>query len=163
MRLPDVRNFGSHEANYRTPDIYSLQHGVGERSVTVPSDEALCLCTCLKLDQNPVLRNDGRTSRMAAFWSELARHGHIIPRKIIFFHGARLPIPGFRWAPASLLGVHRLTDFDPAAIDSNGLTAEFAAIDCSFSHTPLQADESMLEQALGDMCDRWYVKLSTGD
>lgn len=78
----------------------ALQH----RSVTVSTDEALCISTLLSLDLHAVLSVPAE-DRMRVVWEKLAESKHGIPAAIIFFTGRRMDVAGFRWAPASLLSV----------------------------------------------------------
>jgi hypothetical protein len=76
----------------------ALQH----RSVTVPSDEAICAATLMKVELEYVLEDEDQKNRMARFWERVARDIGI-PAKIIFFEDNRLHLPGWGWAPLSLL------------------------------------------------------------
>ena len=90
--------------------IYShLAQSLGYRSTTNIDDELLCVASVigsnvksyadLKVDKNPTLT---AAIRMKAFLEEIGR----FRQGIIFNNYKRLTIPGFRWAPVSLLG-HR--------------------------------------------------------
>jgi len=70
------------------------------RKTSVQEDEAVCLASLLELDTQSVVQKTGAGERMAEFWRLVGK----IPGEIVFAHGERLKIPGYRWAPASFLG-----------------------------------------------------------
>jgi len=77
-----------------------LQH----RSVTVASDEALCIATLLTLPLKDIISVDDAQKRMQHVWKLIAERWHGgLPSQMIFFEEPRLTAQGWRWAPASLL------------------------------------------------------------
>jgi hypothetical protein len=74
------------------------------RTVTVASDEGLCLSTLLSLDVAYIAGVQDRDERMARVWREIARVVGGIPPRVIFYEDNTIPLPGWRWAPRSLLG-----------------------------------------------------------
>ncbi|CZR51503.1 uncharacterized protein PAC_01380 [Phialocephala subalpina] len=99
-----------------------LDRALQFRSVSVASDEPLCIATLLSFDLHAVLQLRDQESRMEKVWElVIAKHGGI-PSQIIFFEEQKLSRPGWRWAPKTLLnsqsGLHgpntRITRwFDP--------------------------------------------------
>lgn len=80
------------------------------RGVTNPSDEPLCIGTLLGLNIEDIYRagignapEEETQLRMQKVW-DLIWPCYGIPAQVIFFEEARIPILGWRWAPASLLG-----------------------------------------------------------
>ena len=73
---------------WNRPNIMNMKLAIEDRSVTVASDEALCLCTCLNLDQSAVVHAED-PDRMVAFWTALGASGLPIPKHAIFFTGPR--------------------------------------------------------------------------
>ncbi|KAK5120879.1 hypothetical protein LTR85_005946 [Meristemomyces frigidus] len=101
--LRRLRNFGWNDRSRADPGIVDVQMVLRGRSVTVPTDEPLCLCTCMNIEQNAVLQVP-ESERMAAFWQTIGTSGKTLPNNVLFFAGQRLEQPGVRWAPASFLG-----------------------------------------------------------
>lgn len=71
-----------------------LQH----RSTSVASDEAICTAALMGFDVEQFARTEPE-KRMALFWSLVTK----VPRAVLGITTAKLPIPGLRWAPESLL------------------------------------------------------------
>jgi hypothetical protein len=91
--------------------IQDLSH----RSVTVASDEPICIATLLGLplehfDPSPTME-------------DIYRSQSSLPQDILFVGGARLTSPGYRWAPATFLQQHSVlnSDEEPATILKEGL------------------------------------------
>jgi hypothetical protein len=83
--------------------LVRLDRALQYRSVTVASDEPLCIGTLLSLDLRAILECRTEESRMAKMWELfIAKHGGV-PAQIIFFEEQKLTQPGWRWAPKSLL------------------------------------------------------------
>ena len=76
-----------------------LSHSVAKRSTTVATDEPLCLATIAGVNLDKILEYIPE-ERMKGFWSLLGKYS----RSLIFWQGPRLVDPGYRWAPASLVG-----------------------------------------------------------
>ncbi|KAM3076246.1 hypothetical protein ACMFMG_006246 [Clarireedia jacksonii] len=88
------------------------------RSVTVASDEAICGSILMDFDlkyllapsknrepgededHDVVITQSEADERMSRFWE---MHASDVPIPILFVPGAKLPIEGFSWAPASLI------------------------------------------------------------
>ncbi|KAF4631256.1 hypothetical protein G7Y89_g6870 [Cudoniella acicularis] len=74
------------------------------RSVSVPSDEPLCIGALLGLDLDAILAvPETQEARMQKVWELVAAKHSGIPAQILFFEEERLSTPGFGWAPKSLL------------------------------------------------------------
>ena len=76
-----------------------IAHALRHQSTSVSTDEALCLGLLLRLDMK-ALTEAPADERMKKLWS-LVPHP---PPRLVFWIGPRLTEPGFRWAPATLLG-----------------------------------------------------------
>lgn len=90
------------EQQLKGPDLAHLDHALKHRSVSVASDEALCIATLMGFPTSSIVERSG-DDRMQQIWSLLA-FSHQVPAQIIFLMGERLGQPGWRWAPKSLLG-----------------------------------------------------------
>ncbi|RDW85313.1 hypothetical protein BP6252_02903 [Coleophoma cylindrospora] len=99
-----LRSFFYHE-DYQRPqvDLSILDSALKHRSVTVASDEPLCIGTLMSLDMS-VITSVAEQSRMGQVWDLLIKSTCGVPSGIIFLPEARLDTPGLRWAPRSLLG-----------------------------------------------------------
>lgn len=136
------------EYAYRHPPI-ELQRvfdATRGRAVSVATDEPLCLSTHIGLTQNSIISAPIKL-RMEAFWAAMSDHGKEIPSTILFHSGSRLVTPGFRWAPASLLGSirspFRWQKGDPVArLTSSGLHVQFPGWE--FRSRPLHGKPSSL-------------------
>ena len=166
--LKRLRELVSYGPGRETRDITEIAKAVENRSVTVASDEPLCLCTGRDLDQSTVVNVDG-SERMEAFWMALALANHVIPKNIIFFTGPRLPSIGARWAPASLLGSNYFYSFDRpkstdqvASINAEGLSANFPAFEYSAIHSLSSIEESQVTAALQEFRFVRFARLSEG-
>jgi hypothetical protein len=73
------------------------------RSVSVPSDEALCIGTLMSLNISAILAVAKKEDRMQKVWELIASSGEGIPSAVIFFEESKIDAPGWRWAPRSLL------------------------------------------------------------
>lgn len=85
-------------------DLYSLDGAFQHRSVSVPSDEPLCICTLMDLPVIKVL--EGRSdvySRMAKVWELIASKYGALPSAIIMLGFPKVDLEGFRWAPKTML------------------------------------------------------------
>ncbi|KAJ6512733.1 hypothetical protein C8R45DRAFT_961195 [Mycena sanguinolenta] len=126
-----------------------LAHAVQQRTTTRMSDEAICTATILDLDLHDILdvsvdkdqflhlSEDDRKKaidkvlaarRMEVFLKQM----RIFRTGIIFHHQKRLQKEGYRWAPATMMGVHPgqfSRGIDQAAAVSfkgNGLSVRFS-------------------------------------
>ncbi|KAJ3939439.1 uncharacterized protein N0V96_010215 [Colletotrichum fioriniae] len=80
------------------------------RNVTVASDEVICLATLLNLRINSTqgvvpLIGHGETPEegMCELWRRLQALGGSLPSDLIFSSVPRVQVPGYRWAPATLV------------------------------------------------------------
>jgi hypothetical protein len=118
-------------------DLFTVNAALQYRSVSVPSDEPLCVACLLSLPMTPLLEEKVQEKdRMMILWKLIANKYGGIPSSIIFFEDKRIDTPGSRWAPASLLTARRqLHGFDTRALrwsdtnlgkpSSNGLKVRF--------------------------------------
>ena len=81
-----------------------LQRALDFRTVTVPSDEPLCIATLMDLDPKYVGSGSDAEQRMVRVWELINRAQGGLPSRIMFYLEQALSAPGWRWAPASLLG-----------------------------------------------------------
>lgn len=99
----------------KTPsDLVHLQRALHFRTVSVAADEPLCIATLMGLDTRRVAAPASHQDRMVRVWEQLARlpgddngDGNVaqgIPVRLIFFLEEPLDVPGWRWAPRTLLG-----------------------------------------------------------
>lgn len=92
--------------------LLKLQWALNSRSVSVSSDEPLCIATLLGLDVTRVLNESSAQRKMAVVWEMAARMLNGLPPMAIFFVDNPMDIEGFRWAPRSLLAADSLGDQD---------------------------------------------------
>jgi hypothetical protein len=107
------------------------------RTTSKAEDEVPALATLFGIDTQRIIETESLDERMAAFWIAL-REKVGIPMNILFLNGAKLPIPGLRWAPRSLLNAGKQLSLlaPPSGVDkynvflsSNGtLTAKYVVI-----------------------------------
>ncbi|KAK3324453.1 hypothetical protein B0T19DRAFT_477349 [Cercophora scortea] len=141
-RFEDLRTivFASDTAKPTAPNSHpthklyqAIQAAVDYRSVSVASDEAVCISTLLdrglkrvlnvelpeenvteihptdrtkdKLPRSWLERDKQRAAeRMRIVWEEIAKADDGIPARMVFLVDTPLPQPGWGWAPESLLG-----------------------------------------------------------
>lgn len=85
--------------------LVSLQRALHFRTVSDPADEPLCIATLLSLDQAYVVAASALQDRMVRVWELVAKKlGGSVPARILFSSDETLDVPGWRWAPRSLLG-----------------------------------------------------------
>ncbi|RBR06229.1 uncharacterized protein FIESC28_11139 [Fusarium coffeatum] len=77
-------------------DVFSA---VYHRSTSMLADEALCLAALLDFDVGRIAAFSSAEDRMLEFW----RMFHNVPRRIIFRQEPKMNVPGFHWAPRTLL------------------------------------------------------------
>ncbi|GAB1740324.1 hypothetical protein NU219Hw_g5433t1 [Hortaea werneckii] len=172
--LKRLRNFGGisgarggddHDKRHREPSVVDVHMAFRNRSVSVPSDEALCLCTCLAIDQTLVVQapND---QRLAAFWSAMRHAGRTVPNSLLFLDGPRHFQQGLRWAPVSFLGSTsswsglrkaKFTD-ELAHISPQGLLVKLPAIEISVSRVPSSTEERAWAEIMPDLVNVFFAR-----
>ncbi|KAI6840569.1 hypothetical protein KC342_g2797 [Hortaea werneckii] len=171
--LKRLRNFGGiserrrddKDSRRREPSLVDVHMAFRNRSVSVASDEALCLCTCLAIDQTLVVQalND---QRLAAFWSTMRHAGRTVPSSLLFFHGPRHSQEGLRWAPISFLGSSfswsglrkaKFTD-EVAHISSRGLLVYLPAIEISASQVRSIGEERAWAKIMPDLANVFFAR-----
>ena len=140
-----LRHFFYAEEGDPGVDLESIDQTLQFRSVSVAADEPLLIGGLLSLDTAYIL--DGpEDSRMQRLWSLMPLAPRGILTNILFNRGSRLPQPGFRWAPASLLavkgpqdGLLRSTDVNDSAIGLTpaGLHVCLAAFPIKIASAPI--------------------------
>ncbi|KAJ3496823.1 hypothetical protein NLG97_g2375 [Lecanicillium saksenae] len=89
---------------YHYPQLLLLTRAIHFRTVSVPSDEPLCLAVLMSLEiEGLTLMRDGE-ERMARVWAAIAERFGGISTALVFFLEDTLSMKGWRWAPKSLLG-----------------------------------------------------------
>ncbi|QIW98724.1 hypothetical protein AMS68_004242 [Peltaster fructicola] len=76
--------------------------GLAHRSVSVASDEPLCIATVLGLDTVEMSRTPN-DQRMQLLWEMICRHEQGVKKSVVFNTLARMDKPGFRCFPSSFL------------------------------------------------------------
>ncbi|KAI6874735.1 hypothetical protein KC323_g601 [Hortaea werneckii] len=178
--LKRLRNFGGisearsdDDKNNRRqePSLVDVHMAFRNRSVSVPSDEALCLCTCLAIDQTLVVQAT-TDQRLAAFWSAMRHAGRRVPNSLLFFNGPRHAQEGLRWAPISFLGSTsswsglRKANFtdEVAHISSEGLLVYLPAIEISVSQVLSTAEERAWAKVMPDLVNVFFARdTASGD
>lgn len=96
------------------PDLSVINAALQYRSVSVPSDEPLCIACLLSMSTKPMLEKAvPENDRMKILWKLIAEKQGGIPASVIFFEDTRIDAIGWRWAPASLLTTRpQLQTFD---------------------------------------------------
>ncbi|TQW00868.1 HET domain-containing protein [Cordyceps javanica] len=90
--------------SYHKPQLVILQRSIHFRTVSVQSDEPLCIAVLMNLQiEGLTLMTDGQ-QRMARVWSALAEALDGISTSLVFYLEETLSMKGWRWAPKSLLG-----------------------------------------------------------
>ena len=93
-------------------EIATLDRSLQFRNVSVPTDEPLCIGTLMDLNLNEILNVKEKNVRMQKVWQLIAAKKGGLPMQVIFFQEPRIDVPGWRWAPKSLLtwdgGSHEL-------------------------------------------------------
>ena len=122
------------------PDFNIIMQAVSHRSVSVASDEVLCLGALFGLDVEVLASTEH--CRSAGMWSSLCEAKHV-PSSVIFLRGPKLEESGYRWAPKTCLGPRKRVDtisaFEriPASLLQRGLLVQFPGIILS---TPAYVD-----------------------
>ncbi|KAI4282294.1 MAG: hypothetical protein L6R38_003028 [Xanthoria sp. 2 TBL-2021] len=74
-------------------------HSLRTRSVSVPTDEALCLVNIMDMDLTRVT-TVAPTKRMEVFWRTFEK----VPKSFLFSKASKMPVEGIHWAPSSFMG-----------------------------------------------------------
>lgn len=81
-------------------DLLSTRRNLKTRSVSVASDEALCVACLMKMELEDIV-DAPEMKRMEVLWWKIGQ----VPSGMAFSRAAdKLSTPGLRWAPASFLG-----------------------------------------------------------
>ena len=111
-------------------DLGSIEAGLQNRSVTVPSDEPLLIANLLDLDVEDILKgpcplancagfdSDHSHSRIHRMWLLMPTAFQGIPKTILYRVGPRLSELSFRWAPSTLLHKQPLNDMLQSRVQS---------------------------------------------
>lgn len=89
--------------------LHTLMAGLGGRSTSWASDEAICISTLMDLDLKPILDfpsddPDCASLRMTAMWKQWP----VVPSGIIFNKAPRLTQKGYRWAQSTFIRTSHL-------------------------------------------------------
>lgn len=103
------------------PQLIMLQRLLHFRTVSVPSDEPLCISTIMGLEIEGLTSMTCGEQRMIEIWRALSAAFNGLPSTLVFFLEETLSTPGWRWAPNSLLA--SLTGDSTLTIDDR--TARF--------------------------------------
>ncbi len=133
-------------------DLGSIEDGLQNRSVSVPSDEPLLIANLLDLDVVDILNGPCPLTNCADFgcghsrihrlWLLMPTTFQGIPKTILHRVGPRLDEPSFRWAPSTLLYKeplnHRLQskNMDRGIPTSRGLLVCFTGYSFSMARCP---------------------------
>ena len=79
-----------------------LDRSLQFRSVTVDTDEGLCICNLLRLPPDAIAAIPEST-RMSQVWRLIDKHYGGVPQRVLCLRFPRLKTKGFRWAPKTLL------------------------------------------------------------
>ncbi|KAG5973860.1 hypothetical protein E4U55_000231 [Claviceps digitariae] len=85
------------------PSLSTLQRALHFRTVSVASDEPLCISTLMNLDTMYIASATTAEERMARVWEKLAQDQGGISARVLFYLDDKINMPGWRWAPKSLL------------------------------------------------------------
>lgn len=86
------------------PQLLTLQRALQFRTVSVASDEPLCISTLMSLDTKYIAAASDTETRMIRTWELLNKLHNGLPPRLIFYADEVLSTHGWRWAPRSLLG-----------------------------------------------------------
>ena len=131
------------------------------RSVSVLTDEALCLFCLLGLDMR-LITGVPPCARMKTFWHSVPN----VPRALIFSKAPqKIECPGLRWAPTTFLGMLPRnhwggppdTDDDRGGVPTNrGLVVEFPGL--VFTPHLLRSDDPIVNGFFfEDLNENWHV------
>lgn len=82
------------------------------RSTSVAADEGLCLGNLVDIDATLLVKARNGHQRMAVIWTEMMRDLDTANASPIFWAGPKLPLAGYRWAPATLMHKQGVTDVE---------------------------------------------------
>lgn len=94
---------GENKLDANMPRLTLLDEALLYRSVTVPTDEALCIGTLMRLDLRKILSVEPKEDRMQKVWELIGNSEEGIPAHVIFLEESKIEIPGWRWALKSFL------------------------------------------------------------
>ena len=106
--LPDLANYyrcPAEDTRHRRPIIAEILPALEYRSTTKAVDEPLCLAHILKLDASRLVVIDDANHRMEQLLKMFSENGTTFPKRFLFTREPKLPIDGFRWAPASFMSL----------------------------------------------------------
>ena len=103
QRLVELFAFYSPDPTALSTNFQLVADALRFRSVSVKTDEPILMGNLLNLPVAQIIEHSEPQRQMQVLWSLIASVPHMIPGSIIFWVGQRLDLPGFRWAPASLL------------------------------------------------------------
>lgn len=83
-----------------TQQFHALYSSLAFRTTSVREDECLCLGALFGFDVGKIAKVRGHEGRMLEFWKSYTH----IPTQVLHVLEERLQIPGYRWAPRTLLG-----------------------------------------------------------
>ena len=86
----------------RQQKAHIIGYGIQDRSVSVSSDEPLCLSTLFDLEVAKVAEKPP-LERMQEVWRLLSETDLQIPLPLLFSSSPRLTTPGYRWAPSTII------------------------------------------------------------
>jgi len=98
---------GSFFLDTKPPTLKVLDESLKYRSVSVATDEPLCIGTLMSLDLDAILSVQPKEDRMQKIWELVAALHGGITSQIIFFQELRIDTPGWKWAPKSLLQMQK--------------------------------------------------------
>jgi hypothetical protein len=107
FRLDAFFRSDHHNVSGDWPNLIVLDQALQFRSVSVATDEALCIGTLMSLDLAAILAVRPKEDRMQKVWELLALKYGGISTDLIFFEEDRIDAPGWRWAPRSLLSIQK--------------------------------------------------------
>ena len=116
LALDSMREFWRIDAFFKSdehnvpgehPNLTVLDQALQFRSVSVASDEPLCIGTLMSLDLPAILGVEPKEDRMQKVWELLAAKNGGISAHVIFFEEQRIDAKGWRWAPKSLLSFEK--------------------------------------------------------
>ncbi|KAJ4377263.1 hypothetical protein N0V83_000087 [Neocucurbitaria cava] len=90
------------EGFLEVPVLGKLLAALRNRSVTVATDEPICIANLLEIDVKDIYEGEQRAPTMEDIWRRI----DAIPADILFASCPRLCKPGLRWAPRSFLNAH---------------------------------------------------------
>ena len=128
---PQYSAFSNYIGDHANVDLRRVSKALRFRSVSVATDEPLCLANLFGLNVNLAKLETGRMERM---W-QLLTLSRRVPSRIVFFDGPKMGRKGYRWAPSTLLGLEfRLESYtsnglsERATLKPNGLVVQFAGV-----------------------------------